>query len=296
MKHRILLLGATGQVGWEMQRSLPIIGDVTPVSRTDISPTLSSHLWERMNELHPTIVVNAAAYTAVDKAESDYDECHRLNAELPSRLAEWSALHQALLVDFSTDYVFDGTNPDPYRENDKTNPLNQYGATKLEGLRAIQSSDCRHLVFRVSWVYSARRSNFLRTILRLASERSELKVINDQVGTPTPARWIADATAHCLSLLDRGVGQEGLYNLTPAGFASWYEFARLILQSANRLGIPTNSGPDDIDPIPTTDYPTPAARPMNSCLCKDRIESAFDFELPGWKTFVPLIVQECLQK
>ena len=288
-------MGSSGQVGWELQRSLLAVGDVVTVPRDEISSKNLDALQTRFLKVRPTIVVNAAAYTAVDPAETETSAATWLNEQLPARIAKLTKKCDALLVDYSTDYVFDGEKVGDYFENDKTNPINRYGLTKLKGLEAIQASGCRHLVFRVSWVYSSRRNNFLKTILRLAQERDSLNVIDDQIGTPTSARWIAEMTCQALQLLDREQGSEGLYNLTPRGSTSWQGFAQKIVAAARQQGAELKLDQDSIQPIASSEYPTAAARPNNSRLSKRKIESEFGFEVSDWETFVPLIVEESLK-
>ena len=243
----------------------------------------------------PTIVVNAAAYTAVDLAEKEQKSAKILNADFPALLAELTKQRNSLLIDFSTDYVFDGSKSSVYLENDPTAPINSYGLTKLKGLQAIETSGCRHLVFRVSWVYSSRRINFLKTILRLAGERESLDVIDDQWGAPTSARWIAEMTALAIRLLDRNRGSEGVFNLPPIGKTTWHGFATAIVEAAWQQGVALKLKPESIQPIDTAGYPTPAARPKNSCLDPNKFQSEFGIEIPPWNVFVPLIVEETIK-
>ena len=286
------MLGASGQIGWELHRSLIGLGDVHVVDRALIDERNWHRLADTYGSWRPDVVVNAAAYTAVDMAETETALAKQVNVQLPTLLADLAVRHGSLLIDYSTDYVFDGAKPAPYVENDQTGPLNYYGLTKLEGLRAIESSGCRHLVFRVSWVYSSRRSNFMRTILRLARERESLKIVDDQWGAPSASRWIAEMTSFALGQLLKGLGSEGIYHLTPSGKASWHQFATQIVRQAIDMGIELKLDPDNIAPIPTTDYPTPASRPQNSTLDQTKFESTFGIQVPAWETCLPTVIEE----
>lgn len=283
MKTNILLLGADGQVGWELRRSLLTVGKVTAITRQDCSLTDASAISALVAKHQPDIIVNAAAYTAVDLAESESEQAYALNRDLPALLGELARQGDSLVVDYSTDYVFDGSKSAPYLENDDTLPANVYGTSKLAGLQALQTSGCRHLVFRVSWVYSARRGNFIKTILRLAAEREELSIVSDQIGSPTPASLIADVTANCLLLLTAGIGQEGVYHLAPAGQTSWHGLAQEIVRHAQALNMPLNIQLEDIKATPTSGYPTPAQRPANSVMNTDKLQEAFQLHLPHWQ-------------
>ena len=267
---KILLTGRNGQVGWELERSLAPLGQViaTDLATLDLADADATRLAVRAAK--PDVIVNAAAYTAVDKAESERDLAHAINATAVGVLAEETKRLGALLVHYSTDYVFDGTKPSPYVEDDAPNPVNVYGASKLAGERAVQASGCGYLILRTSWVYGPRGSNFLLTMLRLARERPELQVVDDQFGAPTSSLAIARATAQ---LLRRGAG--GLYHLTAAGAVTWCGFARAILA---RAGIAT-----PVRAIRTEDYPTPAKRPRNSRLDCSRLRKDFDLALAPWE-------------
>jgi dTDP-4-dehydrorhamnose reductase len=267
---KILLTGRNGQVGWELERSLAPLGQViaTDLATLDLADADATRLAVRAAK--PDVIVNAAAYTAVDKAESERDLAHAINATAVGVLAEETKRLGALLVHYSTDYVFDGTKPSPYVEDDAPNPVNVYGASKLAGERAVQASGCGYLILRTSWVYGPRGSNFLLTMLRLARERPELQVVDDQFGAPTSSLAIARATAQ---LLRRGAG--GLYHLTAAGAVTWCGFARAILA---RAGIAT-----PVRAIRTEDYPTPAKRPRNSRLDCSRLCADFGLSLAPWE-------------
>jgi dTDP-4-dehydrorhamnose reductase len=292
---KILLLGANGQVGHELRRSLAPLAEVVVTTRggalDDGSPCeiadfdAPDALTALIDRIAPDVVVNAAAYTAVDRAESDRDAAFRANAEAPQRIAEACAARDALLVHYSTDYVFDGTATRPYREDDPTSPLGVYGESKLAGERAIQASGARHMIFRTAWVYAAHGKNFMRTMLRLAAERDELRVVADQIGTPTPASLIADVTA---TVLARPYHRSGIWHLTASGATSWHGFAEAIVAGAHdRNLIPRRPR---VVPIAATDYPTPAKRPAYSIMDNARIRSDFSVDLPGWEVELGMIL------
>jgi dTDP-4-dehydrorhamnose reductase len=278
---RILLTGANGQAGWELQRALAPLGEVIACDRSQLDLADPDTLRQRVRTIAPQAIVNAAAYTAVDRAESEPELARAVNAIAPGVLAEEAHLLGAVLVHYSTDYVFDGTKPEPYTESDAPNPLNAYGRTKLEGERAIGASGCRHLTLRTSWVYGTRGSNFLLTMLRLARERRQLRIVDDQVGAPTWCREIAEATATLLAQPALAApGADGLYHLTASGATSWFGFARAIFESKEmaRLGIT----PPLLEAIPTSAYPTPARRPANSRLDCGRLERRAGVRLAAW--------------
>jgi dTDP-4-dehydrorhamnose reductase len=268
---KILLTGKNGQVGWELARSLAPLGDVVAHDRASLDLADADALCRLIRDAKPAIIVNAAAYTAVDKAESELDVAFAVNAQAPRVLAEEARKLGALLVHYSTDYVFDGTKPDPYLETDATNPVGVYGRSKLQGELAIQASGCRHLIFRTSWVFGPRGGNFLLTMLRLSSERDELRIVDDQFGAPTSSGLIADATAHAL----RVGGAEGLFHLTAAGLTSWCGFAREIFKTAGLNTV--------VKPITSAQYPTAARRPLNSSLDYAKLGKAFGFTPPPWQ-------------
>ena len=267
---RILLTGRNGQVGWELQGALAPLGEVTALGRAELDLRDAGRIRDAVRTVKPGVIVNAAAYTAVDKAEAERDLAFAVNAVAPGILADEAKRAGALLVHYSTDYVFDGTKGSPYTEADPTCPINVYGESKLAGEKAIQGSDCRFLILRTSWVYGPRGSNFMLTMLRLARERPELRVVDDQIGAPTSSLAIARATAQ---LLRPGAG--GLYHLSAAGEVTWCGFARAILA---RAGIAT-----PVRAIRTEDYPTPARRPRNSRLDCSRLRRDFDVALAPWE-------------
>jgi dTDP-4-dehydrorhamnose reductase len=294
---RILLLGCNGQVGWELQRSLQPLGDVvacdfdSPMERradfTD--PKSTSDLVRRMN---PHIVVNAAAYTAVDKAESEPDLARVVNATTPGVVAEAVRDCGALLVHYSTDYVYDGSGDVPRNEDATTGPLSVYGATKLEGEDLIRASGCRHVVLRTSWVYAARGHNFIKTMLRLAAERNNLSVVDDQFGAPTGAELLADITALIGAKLVAGEGASGTYHCVASGETSWFEYARFVIGWAQSNGLPVKVFEGGLRPIPTSAHPAPAIRPLNSRLSTMKLRDAFSVSLPDWRPGVERVLRE----
>lgn len=300
---RLLVVGANGQVGRELRRSLYPLGEVIATTRDGrlegVEPggagvvCVAADLVDPeglaalVRELRPTAVLNAAAYTAVDKAESDEVAAFLINAEAPGTLARTCAEAGIPLVHYSTDYVFDGAGTRPYREDDPTHPLGVYGASKLAGEEAIRASGCRHLIFRTAWVYASHGKNFLRTMLRLGAEREELKVVSDQIGTPTPAALIADVTAQALHRINE---HSGTWHLTASGQTSWHGFADAIFEGALARGL--IEGRPNVLPIPTTDYPTPAKRPAYSCLDVSRLQSDFSVVLPDWRQGLGRVLDE----
>lgn len=292
-RKRILLLGGTGQVGFELQRSLAPLGELVTPLRKEVDLTNPAALRILLNVVRPDRIVNAAAWTGVDAAEEHVDEARAVNVGLPSVLADYAAARDIWLVHYSTDYVYPGTGETPWTETDDPAPLSVYGQTKLEGDKAIEASGAKHLIFRTSWVYSARGSNFMKTMLRLGTEREAVKVVSDQIGSPTPARLIAEVTALALHRLDgeRALGP-GVYHLAPRGETSWHGFAREIVAQAIARGHELAIDPARVDPIPTADWPTPATRPLNSRLSMDRIEKGLGIRLPDWKAQLALTLAE----
>ena len=297
---KILLLGKNGQVGWELQRSLAPLGEVIALdSRSqefcgDLSKLKDLALTVR--RIAPDIIVNAAAHTAVDKAESEKALAHAINTQAPGVLAQEAKNLNALLIHYSTDYVFDGSGEQPWKESDTPGPLNVYGATKLEGEQLIQQSGCKHLIFRTSWVYGARGGNFAKTMLRLAQERDELSIINDQIGAPTGADLLADITAHTIHAAQLKPELSGLYHLAAAGETSWHGYASFVVDFAQKNGVSMWVTPEDVHPVPTSAFPTPAKRPLNSRLDTSKLRNTFGLHLPHWQTGVTRILTEILDK
>lgn len=296
---RILLFGKNGQVGWELQRALAPLGDVTALDFDSPAPLLANFgdppsLAATVREVQPDVIVNAAAHTAVDKAESEPDLARRLNAEAPQVLAREAAACGAWLVHYSTDYVFDGSGDAPREEDAATGPLSVYGRTKLEGEEAIRASGCRHLIFRTSWVYGTRGGNFAKTMLRLARQRERLSVIDDQIGAPTGADLIADVTAHALRAAVRDAALAGTYNLVASGETSWHGYALRVIEFARGAGVDLKVAPGAIEAVPTSAYPLPAARPANSRLDTSKLRRTFDLALPAWQTGVDRMLQSLL--
>ena len=285
-----LIFGINGQVGWELQRALSPLGTIHAFTRQQVDVSDLSTVQAIIRETKPTAIVNAAAYTAVDKAESDVALARRINAEAVAVMAAEAKRLGCWLVHYSTDYVFDGSKAGVYTETDPTAPLSVYGQTKREGEQAITASGCQHLIFRTSWVYAARGNNFAKTMLRLARERPELRVIQDQTGVPTSAELIADVTALALYRLlhDPVLTQtaSGIYNLVPSGQTNWHEYACLVLQHAQQQGLALQASPEKVRPIPTSDYPTPARRPLNSRLDTTKLCATFNLHLPDWRHHV----------
>ena len=296
---KILLLGKNGQVGWELQRSLALLGEVVacdidspPPWQADFAQPESLALLVR--HVQPNVIVNAAAYTAVDKAESDAERARAVNATAPGVLAREAAARGAWLVHYSTDYVFDGSGCTPRDEGEPTAPLNVYGRTKLEGEQLVAASGCRHLMLRTSWVYSARGGNFARTMLRLATERDRLQVIDDQIGAPTSAELLADVTAHALRAMVADPALGGLYHCAAAGETSWHGYARFAISSARAHGMALKVGPNAVQPVASRDYSTAATRPLNSRLDTRRLQRDFGLVLPPWQHGVERMLSEVL--
>ena len=295
---KILLFGKNGQVGWELQRSLAPLGELIALdtgSREMCGDfTDPDGLIQTIRAVAPDVIVNAAAYTAVDKAESEPELARTVNALAPDVLAREAKLGNAWLIHYSTDYVFDGSGNRPWRETDATAPLNVYGATKLEGERLIQAAGCAYLILRTSWVYGARGGNFAKTMLKLAQERDTLKVIDDQIGAPTGADMLADVTAHAIRAARQRPELSGLYHLAAAGETSWHGYAGFVLDHAQRAGVPLKVAPDAIKAVPSSAFSTPAKRPLNSRLDTTKLQHAFDLSLPMWQTGVARMLTEIL--
>ncbi|MDO9148502.1 MAG: dTDP-4-dehydrorhamnose reductase [Hydrogenophaga sp.] len=298
---KILLLGPNGQVGWELQRSLAPLGELVALDRHGTEAeggcgdlTQLDALGQTVLALRPDVIVNAAAHTAVDKAESEPELARTLNALAPSVLAEAAHSVGALLVHYSTDYVFDGTGSTPWAEAAPTGPLSVYGQTKLDGERAIQASGCRHLIFRTSWVYAARGGNFAKTMLRLAAERERLTVIDDQFGAPTGAELIADVTAHAIRQMMQRPQDASIYHLAAAGETTWNGYAHYVLETARSLKPGLELKAQEVAPVPTSAFPTPAQRPLNSRLDTTRLRQTFGLTLPPWQHGVRRMLTETL--
>ncbi|ELS44434.1 MULTISPECIES: dTDP-4-dehydrorhamnose reductase [Pseudomonas syringae group] len=288
---KILLLGKNGQVGWELQRALAPLGEVIALDRQGADGLCGDladleRLAATVRALAPDVIVNAAAYTAVDKAESEPDLAMLINGEAPGVLAKEAAALGAWLIHYSTDYVFDGSGEQQWREDAATGPLSVYGRSKLMGEQAIQASGAKALILRTSWVYAARGHNFAKTMLRLATERDSLNVVADQYGAPTGAELIADVTAQILYRVradQNPAALAGIYHLAAAGETSWHGFAQFVLEHAARNGVALKVAPDQIGAIPTEAYPVPAPRPRNSRLALSKLETAFQLKMPSWQ-------------
>jgi dTDP-4-dehydrorhamnose reductase len=296
---KILLLGKNGQVGWELQRALAPLGELVALDRHAIDG-LSGDLADldalrtTIRQVKPDVIVNAAAYTAVDKAESEAELALRVNGDASRLMAEESALLGAWLIHYSTDYVFSGEGSTPWQETDAVAPVNQYGASKLAGEQAIVASGCKHLIFRTSWVYGARGNNFAKTMLRLAKDRDTLSVIADQVGAPTGADLIADVTALAIRQVLQQPQLSGLYHLAASGEVSWHGYASHVIAFAQANG--EQLAVTAINPIDTTAYPTPARRPLNSRLNTQKLRDNFSLHLPDWQSGVTRMLREVLNK
>ena len=292
----ILLTGSTGQIGWELTRTLMPLGRVVTPGKNQFNLAQPELLGRFVNTMRPDVIVNAAGYTAVDKAEEKPDLALAINAAAPSELAKAARRHNALLVHYSTDYVFDGQKPGAYSEENAPNPVSVYGRSKLVGDEAVRASGADHLIFRTSWVFAARGTNFLKTILRLAGEREELRVVADQFGAPTWARLIAEVTALALQqdLARRKNGgfEGGTFNLTAAGETSWHGFASAIISAARERGAKLKCR--KVVPITTAEYPTPAARPANSRLSGAKLAQRYGLEMPEWESCMHLCLEELL--
>jgi dTDP-4-dehydrorhamnose reductase len=297
---KLLLFGKGGQVGWELQRSLAPLGELVALDfdSTDHHAdfTRPAPLAETVRALKPDVIVNAAAHTAVDKAESEPELAATLNAEAPRVLAREAAAAGALLVHYSTDYVFDGSGDAPRDESAPTAPLSVYGRTKLDGENAIRDSGCAHLILRTSWVYAARGGNFARTMIKLAGEREALSVIDDQFGSPTGAELLADVTAHAIRACHADAALAGTYHCVAGGVTHWFEYAKFVIEWARANGLPVKVAADAIQPVPTSGYPTPAKRPLNSRLDTRKLRETFGLALPHWRSGVERMLKEAYSK
>ena len=296
---KILLLGKNGQVGWELQRSLAPLGALTALDRQGDNGLCGDladleGLAATVRTLQPQVIINAAAYTAVDKAESEPELARRINTEAPAILAREAQACGALLVHYSTDYVFDGRGDQPWTEDAPTGPLSVYGATKLAGEQAIVQAGRAHLILRTSWVYAARGGNFAKTMLRLAQERERLTVIDDQWGAPTGAELIADVTAHAIAQTRQQPGKAGIYHLAPAGETTWHAYAKYVIAQASQAQPAIKIKATEIAPIPTSTYPTSARRPHNSRLNCAKLQATFGLHLSPWQDGVCRMLAEIL--
>lgn len=295
---KILLFGKSGQVGWELQRSLAPLGQVIALDY-DSADGLCGDFTNRaglagtVRRVAPDVIVNAAAYTAVDKAETEPELARRINALAPGVLADEAQELDAWLVHYSSDYVFDGSGEKPWLETDATGPLSVYGKTKLDGELAVARCE-KHLILRTSWVYAARGANFAKTMLRLAQERDQLKVISDQIGAPTGAELLADVTAHAVRTLQRRPQLAGVYHLAAGGETSWHTYARFVIEHARQAGRPIRVMPEAVEAIRTSAYPTPAQRPLNSRLNTGKLQAAFGLVMPDWQVGVERMLAEIL--
>jgi dTDP-4-dehydrorhamnose reductase len=290
----ILLFGASGQVGWELQRSLSPVAEVIVCNREQVNLEKGGRVAALIGETKPTMIVNAAAYTAVDKAEIEVDRARRINAESVGIMANEARKHGSMLVHYSSDYIFDGEKDGYYREVDSPNPCSVYGRTKHEGEELIRDSGCRHLIFRTSWVYSLTGQNFAKKIIGMAKDHPELRIINDQYGVPTSAEMIADITAMCLlKLLNGGTSPrqiEETYNIVPTGTTTWHGFAEYLINSLKARG--ESFCVDRIEPVSMHDFDAPAKRPANSRLSTTKIQHDFKVHLPPWQWHVDRFVKE----
>jgi dTDP-4-dehydrorhamnose reductase len=295
---KLLLLGKGGQVGWELQRSLAPLGELVALDfdSTELNADFSrpEQLAETVLKVRPDVIVNAAAHTAVDKAESEPDFARKLNATSPGIVAEAAQQIGALMVHYSTDYVFDGSGSKSWKEDDATGPLSVYGSTKLEGEQLVAQHCAEHLIFRTSWVYAARGGNFAKTMLRLAKERERLTVIDDQFGAPTGAELLADITAHAIRATLQDPAKAGLYHAVAGGETTWCGYARFVLEQARQAGVELKAGPEQVEAVPTSAFPTPATRPANSRLDTRKLQSTFGLVLPPWQQGVARMLRETL--
>lgn len=288
----ILLLGKTGQLGFELNRTLSPLGNMNAPSRPELDLSNEQAVAKYLSNTKPELIVNAAAWTAVDAAEVQRTDAERLNTGLPMQLAKYASANKASLVHYSSDYVYPGDGIQPWQETSLTGPLNHYGATKLQGDKAIISSGADYLIFRTSWVYSARGNNFMKTMLRLAQNKTELNVVADQVGAPTPARLIAQITTLAIH---RNI-QSGIYHLAPTGETSWHEFSQEIFRLAKESGMQLSIDTEKVYPISTSAYPTPATRPLNSRMEVAKLEKSLNIQMPCWQSQLSQTLSEYLEK
>lgn len=290
----ILLTGVNGQLGHQLRTALASLGNIVALNRTELDLSQTDSILQALERHQPDIIVNPAAYTAVDRAESEVEQARSVNAAAPALLAQWAAKRQALLLHYSTDYVFDGAGERPWREDDPARPRSVYGQSKWEGEEAVRAAAPRHLILRTSWVFGAHSGNFLKTILRLAQERDNLRVVADQIGAPTSTALIANVTAALLRDYLRKPADfaYGSYHLAAQGETSWHGYARFLVAEAEKLGFPLWLSPADITPIATADYPLPAPRPANSRLDCAKLQRTFGLTLPRWESGVEQVLAE----
>lgn len=298
-----MIVGRSGQLSWEAQQRFQGLGEVICVGRPELDLLNIDDVRAEIRRIRPSILVNAAAYTAVDQAESEPSVAMKINSDAPAVMAEEAKRLGALFITYSTDYVFDGKSTSPYIETDQTSPVNVYGASKLSGERAVEAVGGSYLIFRTSWVYGARGKNFLKTILKLATERPELRIVDDQVGAPTWSGDLADATRKIIEQLMKKAAAEkvsvgealgnrhGIYHMTAGGSVSWCGFAAAIVEEMGKRGL-DKGNLAKVVPIPSSDYPTPAARPRNSRLCNDKLKNIFGVTLPQWRTSLAAVMDE----
>lgn len=293
----IVLLAPNGQVGFEVARAVAPLGMLHTLSRSDVDFADTQAVISKVAALNPTLIINAAAWTAVDKAETEQAACNLINVALPAALATLAKQCNAWLVHYSSDYVYPGNGSTPWQETDTTGPLSVYGQSKLNGDLAVSEITDKYLIFRTSWVYAARGNNFMRTMLKLAQSREALNVVADQIGAPTPARLIAQVTVLALQQVllsppDKAAAYAGVYHLAPQGYCSWYDFAAEIFRLARSQGMVLALKPEQFNPITTADYPTPAKRPANSRLNLTKLEQTFKLQLPSWQQQLALTFEE----
>jgi dTDP-4-dehydrorhamnose reductase len=297
---KILLFGKSGQIGWELQRSLATLGEVIALGSHDEDMcgdfTNLEGIAQTVRAVQPDVIVNAAAYTAVDQVEQAFDLAYVVNARAPQVLAEEAGKIGALLVHYSTDYVFDGSGTVPWREGDMPNPISLYGKTKLDAESLIQASGCKHLIFRTSWVYAARGHNFAKTMLKLAKERDFLEVVNDQIGAPTGAELVADATAHAVRLTMARPELSGLYHLVASGEVSWHGYASFVIDYARKRGLDMKVSVDAIRAVGSDAFKAPAKRPLNCRLETSKLQQTFNINLPHWQSGVIRMLDEFLER
>lgn len=294
---KILLLGANGQLGKELSRQLPLVGDLTAHTRASLDVTDHKAVLEAVRKIEPNVIVNAAAYTAVDKAEEEQSLAYAINADAVENLAKISRDIGSWLIHYSTDYVFDGRKNGAYLETDIPNPANVYGASKLAGENAIEQTECDHLIFRTTWVIGKDGNNFAKTILRLASDRESLRVISDQCGVPTSPALITRVTIDAVKSIGTSLGWEkGIYNLAPKGVSNWHEIAQTLINFASGRGVELKAKVADIQAIPTSEYPTPAQRPLNSVLNIEKISQHIAFKLPNWKDDFLVVATDIIEE